>query len=336
MSQISVIIPVYNAEKTLTRCLDSIMKQTFDDFEAILINDGSKDKSEEICSKYCEKDNRFRLISQENAGPSKARNRGIDEAVSKYLAFVDTDDYIEPDMLENLFNAAEESMAELTVCGYYNEKENGSKNIHSFKYAPGVYKGEELKKIVMEAIDMGVNGNIPPYSCIRFVKKECMENPRIRFNTDIYRSEDYLIWNILFSKISCLCLITDKPLYHYIENESSITHRYIKNYWDMSKIIYNELEKIYPSDKDVKEHLDIMLMRRACLSLSIACRSAERKIFYEDVKKVLSDKVLHGVIKAIPFKIGVKRERIRYILFKFRLYFIIWLIFGLRHAKMHK
>ena len=121
MSQISIVIPVYNAEKTLIRCLDSIQQQTYKDFEAILINDGSSDSSAEICQRYCEADKRFKLINQENSGPSKARNQGIDAAISKYLAFVDSDDYIEPNMLEEFFTAAEASSADLTVCGYFTE-----------------------------------------------------------------------------------------------------------------------------------------------------------------------------------------------------------------------
>lgn len=336
MHGISVIIPVYNAENTLHKCLDSIQAQTYHDFKVILINDGSKDKSREICETYCEKDERFKLINQENAGPAKARNRGIDEADSKYLAFVDSDDYIEPDMFEKLYTAAEVSFADITICGYYVENEDGSMRKCSFKYHPGIYHGAELKKIALEAIDIGVSGNIPPYSSIRLVKRECMENPRLRFNPDIYRSEDYLIWNSLFSKIQCLCLITDEHLYHYVQNDCSITHRYIKNYWDMAKSIYNELTNMYQQNEKAQERLNIMLMRRACIALTIATRAENKKILYTDLKKVLSDKTLRKAVKEIPFKVGSKREKARFILFKFHLYLIIRLVFILKYKENHK
>lgn len=88
-------MPVYNAEKSLNTCLKSIQDQTFKDFEVILVNDGSRDKSKEICSEFCKSDKRFKLIDQENGGPSSARNTGIDNARSKYLMFVDSDDFIE-------------------------------------------------------------------------------------------------------------------------------------------------------------------------------------------------------------------------------------------------
>ena len=334
MSQISIVIPVYNAEKTLIRCLDSIRQQAYKDFEAILIDDGSTDNSAEICKRYCEADTRFKLIKQENSGPSKARNRGIDEAVSKYLAFVDSDDYIEPNMLEEFFTAAEASSADLTVCGYYTDAGSHS-SISLLKYPSGVYRGEELRRIALEAIDVGTDNNIRPYSWIRFVKRDCLENPRLRFNTDIYRSEDYLIWNILFTRIDSVCLIGDKPLYHYVLNGSSITHRYVKNYWEMSKTIYKQLKDVYRSDKDAELRLSNMLLQRATLSLSIACRAKDKETFKSDMEKVLSDKDLKLAIKAIPFKVGMAQQPSRYILFKFRLKFLIKMVFNFRYSKMH-
>ena len=335
MSQISIIMPIYNAEKTLVRCLDSIQQQTYKDFEVILVNDGSKDTSVEICQRYCEADKRFKLINQENSGPSKARNRGIDESTSKYLSFVDSDDYIEPTMLEEFFTAAEASSADLTVCGYYLE-ENSHQSVNLLKYPSGTYCNEQIKPIILDAIDIGEgNNNIRPFSWIRFVKRECLENPRLRFNTNIHRSEDYLIWNTLFARIKSLCLIGDKPLYHYVMNSSSITHNYVENYWAMATIIYNELKDIYKSDKDAMLRLNIMLLRRATLSLSVACLSKNKETFKSDIKKVLSDKNLRGAISSIPFKIGIKRGKVRYIIFKLRLNFLIKLLYYFRYSKMH-
>ena len=335
MSQISIIVPIYNAEKTLVRCLDSIKKQTYEDFEVLLINDGSTDTSAQICQKYCEADSRFRLINQENSGPSKSRNRGIDEATSKYLSFIDSDDYVEPNLLEEFYTAAEASSADLTICGFYVEGDFGS-SIGKLKYPSGVYRNEDIRPIALEAIDINVGNNIRPFSWIRFVKRECMENPRLRFNTDIYRSEDYLIWSILFARINSLCLIGDKPLYHYIENSSSITHSYVKGYWDMAKTIYNELKAVYDSDKDAELFLTIMLLRRATLSLNIASRAKDKETFKSDLKKVLRDKELKNAVKRIPLKVGMKKVKLRYLLFKLRLTFIIELLCRFKYSENNK
>jgi glycosyltransferase involved in cell wall biosynthesis len=333
MSRISIIIPVYNAQEFLRRCLDSIQQQTFGDFEAILINDGSTDNSAAICKEYSDKDERFRIIDQKNMGPSHARNRGIDEATSKYLAFVDSDDYIAPNMLEEFYTAAEASSADLTICGFYHT--DGDKNIsaHHFKYAPGVCYGEELEKIAAESLDFDAPGNICPYSCIRFVKKECMESPRLRFNEKLYRSEDYLVWSTLFKRIKSVCLITDKPLYYYVMNQASITHRYIENYWQMVKIIYHELRNLYLDDTNAEKQLAIMLLRRAYMSLGIATRAENKKQLYNDIQTVLKDKDLHREVKKIPFKYGMSAVGTRYLILKFRLYFVLKLACIFRYSK---
>jgi len=335
VSQISIIVPIYNAQEFLRRCLDSIQQQTFYDFEAILINDGSKDKSAEICDEYSKKDIRFKLINQNNMGPSQARNRGIDEATSKYLAFVDSDDYIAPNMLEELYAAAEASSADLTICGFINTNGSGAYSTYYAKYTPGVYRGPELKAIAMEALDLNANGNIRPYSWIRLIRKECMESPRLRFHTGVYRSEDYLIWNTLFARIESVCLITDKPLYYYVTNQTSITHRYIENYWQMAKTIYHELKAVYPDDAVADELLNIMLMRRAYMSLHIATLAENKSQFYSDMQIILKDKDLHRAVRRISFKCGVSTAAVRYLLLKFRLYSIVKLMCFYKYTKNH-
>lgn len=333
MSQISVIVPVYNAQKTLYRCLNSICAQTFKDFEVILINDGSSDKSFEICEEFCSKDSRFRLINQENAGPSRTRNRGIDEAISKYLAFVDADDYIEPDMLEEFYNAAEVSNADMTVCGYISENEISSgKSISRIK--PGVYRGDECRRIITESIKIG-EGYLPPYSWVRFVRREVMENPRLRFNTKIHRSEDYLLWTQVGFCIDSLCIINNKFLYHYVENDASITHNYVGGYWEMVKELYDELVATLPDEENVRKNLKEMFLSRAYLAMKVASFAKDKNVFRTDLKSILKDKKLRKVVDSIPILYGIKAQKKRYVLLKFRLYPIIMMVHNNRRKKMN-
>ena len=115
---ISIIIPIYNCEKTLERCLNSIQTQTFTDFECLLINDGSKDKSEDICRTYCQKDSRFCLYSQQNTGVSAARNLGIENALGDYIFFVDGDDWLESNTLQALYENISIYNCDIVQCGY--------------------------------------------------------------------------------------------------------------------------------------------------------------------------------------------------------------------------
>ncbi|ETI67550.1 glycosyltransferase family 2 protein [Neobacillus vireti] len=115
---ISIIVPIYKVEKYLAICTDSILNQTFKDFELILVNDGSPDKCGEICDDYTKKDNRVKVIHKSNGGLSSARNAGINVAQGKYIAFVDSDDYIHPKMFEILFEAAEKYSSDITMCNF--------------------------------------------------------------------------------------------------------------------------------------------------------------------------------------------------------------------------
>ena len=125
MSQISIIVPVYNVEKYLSRCIDSILNQTFDDFELILIDDGSPDHSGAICDDYAKKDNRILVIHKENGGLSDARNAGINIASGEYIMFVDSDDYISKDMCEILYQRIIKDKSDMALCSVRGVNEEG-------------------------------------------------------------------------------------------------------------------------------------------------------------------------------------------------------------------
>ncbi|MBE5873478.1 MAG: glycosyltransferase [Lachnospiraceae bacterium] len=127
--KISVIVPVYNVEKYLEQCVDSILCQTYDNLELILVDDGSKDGSGQICDCYAERDSRIRVIHQENKGISAARNVGLDVATGEYIAFVDSDDFIKPEMYEVMIGAIAENDADIVLCNYCKVTEEGEPEI---------------------------------------------------------------------------------------------------------------------------------------------------------------------------------------------------------------
>ena len=121
MDTISVIVPVYKVEPYLKQCVDSIINQTYKNLEIILVDDGSTDNCGKICDEYASKDNRIKVLHIENGGPAVARNAGLDIATGKYIGYVDSDDYIEPDMYETLYNAMIKTNAGLVVCNWYRQ-----------------------------------------------------------------------------------------------------------------------------------------------------------------------------------------------------------------------
>lgn len=125
MIKVSIIVPIYNVELYLERCLESLEKQTLDDYEIILVNDGSLDNSAEICKKYCDKNEKFVYYEQENGGLSAARNSGIKLAKGEYIGFVDSDDFVDLDMFELLYNNAIKNSVDISACGHKSYYENG-------------------------------------------------------------------------------------------------------------------------------------------------------------------------------------------------------------------
>lgn len=127
--KISIIMPVYNVEQYVAKAIESILEQTFTEFEFLIVDDGTKDKSGEICDEYAKKDSRITVIHKENGGAPSARNTAIDMAKGKYVYFLDSDDWAEPTMLLDMYELAEEHQAQLVVCGYYIDTYYGEKHL---------------------------------------------------------------------------------------------------------------------------------------------------------------------------------------------------------------
>ena len=144
MAQVSIIVPVYQVETYLRQCIDSILAQTFTDFELILVDDGSKDKSGEICEEYAGKDGRVRVIHKENGGLSDARNAGLEQAAGEYFMFVDSDDYIAPTMIERLYNSIQSESADIAACNFCYVFDKKEKKDFSTAMEAEVLQGSEI------------------------------------------------------------------------------------------------------------------------------------------------------------------------------------------------
>lgn len=213
-SLISIIIPVYNCEKYLHRCLDSILKQNYRNIEVLLVDDGSTDSSLNICKEYENKDNRFKAFHKKNGGPSSARNYGLDRCNGDYIVFVDSDDYLSNNYLQKLYDAMIENNAEVVFCGYdteYSNKEVKSGYVFSvgeYDYKNNCYDGIYMPFVVWS---MMINA-----SCINNKRK------KLRFEEDITYLEDYL-FNMNLLLISKKNIGINDVLYHRVEHCGSLT-----------------------------------------------------------------------------------------------------------------
>lgn len=237
MPKVSIIVPVYKAEAYLHRCVDSILDQTFTDFELLLIDDGSPDRSGEICDEYAQKDSRIRVIHKENGGVSSARQRGLDEAVGEYTIHADPDDWVEPNMLEELYKKAKQDDADIVICDYFNNI--GTKQTICRQCPSSL----EPKQVLIELFQQ-LHG-----SCWnKLARRVCYKQYGIEFPRGINYCEDLFTWVQFLSHKEVKVAYLNKAFYHYFDNPESITRRYQRSQYETRCKFVELLEKVLPTE----------------------------------------------------------------------------------------
>ena len=217
MVKISVVIPVYNAEKTLSSCVNSVLAQTFSDIEVILINDGSTDNSLDICNSFKNSDERILVLSHDNHGLSYTRNAGINKAQGEYIAFIDSDDRIDPGALSYMYEVAQKNVADVVMCGYILESGDYSKVISA---KDGFYVGDEINSRMIEI----KSKNLIDCSCNKLYRLDFIKNSGLLFPVgEIYEDTDF---NLRLLTCSPRFFICEAAFYHYILLMGSITRRF--------------------------------------------------------------------------------------------------------------
>ncbi|WP_297973042.1 glycosyltransferase [uncultured Bacteroides sp.] len=225
MTKISVIIPVYNVENTLRRCVDSFLVQSFEDFELLLIDDGSTDNTGAICDEYACKELRVRTIHTTNGGVSHARELGITEATGDYLIHADGDDWVEPTMLAEMYQEAMANDADIVICDFYYEEAG---TVLLKRQEPITLEG---KSIVCDILRGRVHGSM----CNKLVRHRLYKDSNVHFPVGINYCEDALTMIKLFLHTNRVTYLS-KAYYHYICNSESITRQ-------VSRIKFEERQK---------------------------------------------------------------------------------------------
>ena len=217
MPSISIIVPIYNMEKMMRKCLDSILAQTFQDYECLLIDDGSKDGSSAICDEYAACNPRFTVYHKPNGGLSDARNYGLERAKGKYTIFVDPDDWIDPEGMDKLYETAERENADMIICDFYRENETSRFLV---KQKPSSLEHQTVLKELFSRI----HGS----TCNKLIKRELYSKYDIKNPKGIYGCEDqYVMASFLLHNIKvAYCPVA---FYHYMYNINSLTRYYDEN-----------------------------------------------------------------------------------------------------------
>ncbi len=250
---VSVILPVYNAGKTISKCIESILIQTLSDFELLIINDGSKDSTLSICEQLAEKDHRVRLINQENKGVSSARNKGIDSSTGKYICFIDSDDWVEPNYLAAFFEGETINKNEIVFQDCIEESDNQS--LIKCHFSNKRYNSSELNTCISEQKLLNYG-----YPFCKLYTKEVINTNNIRFNEEIHFVEDR-IFLLEYLQYMDFFRFVDNVYYHYTFNDGqqSLTFRHNSyeseiNAYYIEKGLLNKLSKQYSFDKDTIDY----------------------------------------------------------------------------------
>lgn len=216
---ISVIVPVHNSEKTLNRCIASLLNQTYNDIEIILINNCSSDNSYKICRDFGKNNKNVLCFNLKNKGVSNARNYGVSKSNGDYITFVDSDDYIDEFAFEKVINEMEKVNADIGIYGIVYEYRRKQKR---YSFDGQTFDGMSLPRIMF--CNYAING----YSCNKIYARELIIKPyeTVKFDADISMMEDNLFnYQILFSNQDLKCVFVQGVFYHYVQNDSSACHK---------------------------------------------------------------------------------------------------------------
>lgn len=283
--KISVIVPVYKAEKYLRKCVDSLLAQTFRDFELLLVDDGSPDGSGAICDEYARRDSRVRVFHKENGGVSSARQYGLDQARGEYILQIDSDDWSEPQMLEEMYNGVKDTDCDMLIMsGYYLDK--GSVSMKLREYYP-MWSVEQISAgLLRRELVVGL--------WTKLIRTELFRNHNISFPVGVDFGEDaYVLCSLLLHAKKVIFI--DKAYYHYCSSPNSLTsHRYTRKNFDSRFWWIGQLEKSFSGN-------DYLLNALSCMKVFVKEDAYMSGLYNQtELDKIYPE--VNGVIAKAPLR----------------------------------
>ena len=318
MAEVSMIVPVYQVEKYIAQCIESVLNQTFKDFELILIDDGSKDQSGSICDLYAAKDDRILVIHTENRGAAAARNVGLDHASGRYITFLDGDDYLDEHMIARMYEEIEHSEYDMVVCDFLNLLPDEEDNFI-------VHLQEETVngRNVLEHLKNERNYGLWTIVWNKIYKREVLEN--LRFPDGKY-FEDEFFSNQLYLFSNQIHVIPDVLCYHRVLASSTMNTQKIENYLDLLDALQERLDIYFKYDYSEDEIYKVLIFLLEPFTKCVGakfCGTNKKRLeqtrrFIKRVSRKLMGKKLSFVKKSSLVIIGLFPDLIYRIAIRFR------------------
>lgn len=288
MAEVSIIVPVYQVEKYIRQCIDSILAQTFTDFELILVDDGSKDRSGQICDEYAGMDERVKVIHQKNSGAAAARNRGMDQAVGNYFMFIDSDDFIAPVMVERLYNSILCENADIAVCNFLHYFEDDKKKNFSPNFKAEVLRGAEIFFNRKNERNYGIWTVVWNKIC----KKETVG--KVRFRSGKYYEDEFWANDIYQMDIKIATI--PETLYFYRQHDgSAMRKKCIEKNFDIIEALQERIDIYLREEKYSGQAYKVLMYSLEYLQESkrlIANRNDRKKF-------IQAEKRTKGIVKQL-------------------------------------
>ena len=340
--QVSIIVPVYNVENYIERCLNSLVNQTFKDIEIITINDGSTDKSLELLNKYAKEDIRVSVIDLGDEGVSYCRNLGIEKANGKYIMFVDSDDWIDSSMVEVMYKKAEENKLDLVMCSYIREFKDHSKEKIFNLPEEIIYKEDKVKNELLRKLVGPIKEELSNPEMLdalgtvwgKLYRADILKENKIKFVDlkEIGSAEDTL-FNIFTFNYLKKVMFLNKPMYHYWrDNPKSVTSQYNPKLKEQRKVFFKYISD-FIKENNFEQVFEEALNNRICtsvLGLGLIECSKNNKISginkIKNIKKIINEEYIRNAYKNLELKYFSIHWRIFYFFIKNKMSFCSYLM----------
>lgn len=340
MKKISVIVPIYNTEMYLHRCINSLLDQSLKDIEIILVDDGSPDRCPEICDDYAAKDSRIRVIHKSNAGIGPARNSGLEIATGKYIGFVDSDDYIHCDMYQTLFNIMEHNSVDFVVCNIARDN-NGKLSANIIDGMPKHNtiidcKSDYLPKIIGSMPNESTNQSYGISITNTLFKHDVIKNNNLAFVSERKFVSEDLLFMIDYALCSSKMMLCPKTLYYYYSNENSITRRLDETRFYRQFDLCHEVEHRLRSCGFDSPNLDLRLKRMVLYECVYAVHEAIYHLpclqSMERLHIIAGHDEIQSTLSSYPISEMPLKHRLFYTLLQKKLVTAIWTLYRLKKA----
>lgn len=330
---ISIVIPVYNVEKYLCQCIDSVLAQDYKNIEIILVNDGSTDDSGKICDKYAEAHSNITVVHKKNAGLGMARNTGLEHVTGKFVTFLDSDDYIEPDLVSNLYKGIVDNNVDMCKSGFIRITDQ-KEILAKVAYDNQIFEGEGAKNELLPRMigsQPDRKDSIEMCVCAAMYNFEIIKNNNLKFPSERqYISED-LVFNIDYMQFANGACTISYVGYNYRLNVSSLTQRYREDRFEAYVFFYKALEKKMfelKYSEDIKLRLQRMFFIYMKMTISQEKKQVSKfssKQSIGNIKRICKDECVQTILNEYPIhKIGIKQRLFLYMM-KYKMAHMLYL-----------